>query len=150
MTQNSQYFEFDKFIWKAEIPSLIEITGWYSDGCGKCTKSVSLQDGKLKCYANHVTAEPVPRYKLEVLAIDGKFKARFIFWDNDCAGEDNPLEFPYELDAILTKELAIRGVFHPKYGKLSVIGFKDDEESRRKIRDIFKCEKLIFVDFLVG
>lgn len=24
------------------------------------------------------------RYKLEILGIDGKFKARFVFWDSDC------------------------------------------------------------------
>ncbi|KAI5440175.1 hypothetical protein KIW84_025496 [Lathyrus oleraceus] len=56
------------------------------------------------------------RYKLEVLGVDGKFRARFVFWDIDCVklmgksslepkrqlievGEDNPLEFPYPLDA---------------------------------------------------
>ncbi|KAI5427384.1 hypothetical protein KIW84_032705 [Lathyrus oleraceus] len=55
------------------------------------------------------------------------------------ADEDIPLEFPYELDAILTKELAIRAIFQQKYVRLYVIGFKDDEESRRKIRDNFKC-----------
>lgn len=37
--------------------------GWYYDGCGVCTKSVSLKEGKLKCYANHITTETetVPR-----------------------------------------------------------------------------------------
>ncbi|CAI8597213.1 unnamed protein product [Vicia faba] len=133
--------------------------GWYYDGCGVCTKSVSLKKGNLKCYANHITTETVPRYKLEIMGIDGKFKARFIFWDNDCVkligksalqintelieeGEDNPWEFPYELDALLKKELAIRAVFQPKFGRLSVIGFKDDEETRKKIRDNFKSEEV--------
>ncbi|XP_058733320.1 uncharacterized protein LOC131604922 [Vicia villosa] len=119
------YSEFDKFIWKAEILSEAEISslqhettcvtvaklekfeagqaGWYYDGCGVCTTSVSLKDGNLKCYANHITNETVPRYKLEILE-----------------GEDNPWEFPFELDAILKKELAIRAVFQPKFERLSV------------------------------
>lgn len=58
------------------------------------------------------------------------------------AGEDNPLEFPFELDAILKKELAIRAVFQPKYGRLSVIGFRDDDEARRKIQGNFKTEEV--------
>ncbi|KAI5445972.1 hypothetical protein KIW84_013988 [Lathyrus oleraceus] len=94
--------------------------GCYYDGRGECTKSVALKDGKMKCYENHITVEQAPRSKLEVMVVDGKFKARFVFWDNDCAkligksvaemkrelievGEDNPLEFPYELDTILIK-----------------------------------------------
>ncbi|XP_058722223.1 uncharacterized protein LOC131594145 [Vicia villosa] len=179
-TQSSHYSEFDKFVWKAEIMSLAEITslqheticvtvatlekfeagqsGWYYDGCVDCTKSVSLKDGKLICYAKHISAEPVPRYKLEIMAVDGKYKSRFIFWDGDCvsligksalqmkndlieAGEDNPLEFPYALDAILKKELAIRAVFQPNKGRLSVISFKTDEDIRKKIRASFSSEE---------
>ncbi|KAI5424715.1 hypothetical protein KIW84_030776 [Lathyrus oleraceus] len=179
-TQTSQYSDFDKFIWKAEFISLAEIamlkqettcvtiaklekfevgnSGWYYDGCAECTKSVVVKDGKLKCYANHISSEPVPRYKLEVLGVDGKFKSRFNFWDSDCfkligkyalqmknelveAGEDNPLEFPFGLDAMLKKELAIRAVFQPKFNRLSVISFKDDEDSRKKVKDTFKSHE---------
>ncbi|KAI5443713.1 hypothetical protein KIW84_012389 [Lathyrus oleraceus] len=179
-TQTSQYSDFDKFIWKAEVISLAEIamlkqettcftiaklekfevgnSGWYYDGCAECTKSVTVKDGKLKCYANHISSEPVPRYKLEVLGVDGKFKSRFVFWDSDCfkligksalqmknelveAGEDNPLEFPFGLDAMLKKELAIRAVFQPKFNRLSVISFKDDEDSRKKVKDTFKSHE---------
>ncbi|CAI8586428.1 unnamed protein product [Vicia faba] len=150
ITQNSYYSEFDKFLWKAEILSLAEITilqhettcvtvatldkfeagqpGWYYDGCVGCTKSVSLQDGKLVCYSKHISPEPVPR-------------PYSFFWDGDCvkligksalqiknelikAGEDDPLEFPYALDAILKQELAIRVVFQPNKGQLSVISCK--------------------------
>ncbi|XP_050883299.1 uncharacterized protein LOC127086562 [Lathyrus oleraceus] len=180
-TQTSQYSDFDKFIWKAEVISLAEIamlkqettcvtiaklekfevgnSGWYYDGCAECTKSVVVKDGKLKCYANHISSEPVPRYKLEVLGVDGKFKSRFVFWDSDCfkligksalqmknelveAGEDNPLEFPFGLDAMLKKELAIRVVFQPKFNRLSVISFKDDEDSRKKVKDTFKSHEV--------
>ncbi|CAI8604822.1 unnamed protein product [Vicia faba] len=105
-------------------------------------------------------------YKLDVMTIDEKFKAEFVFWNGDCAkligksvvqmkrelietNEDNPLESAYKLDAILKKELAIRPVFQPKYGRLSVIGFKDDEDSRKKIRDCFKPDEIIFMDFFV-
>ncbi|KAI5411958.1 hypothetical protein KIW84_056865 [Lathyrus oleraceus] len=179
-TQTSQYSDFDKFIWKAEVISLAEIamlkqettcvtiaklekfevgnSGWYYDGCAECTKSVAIKDGKLKCYANHISSEPVPRYKLEVLGVDGKFKSRFVFWDSDCfkligksalqmknelveAGEDNPLEFPFGLDAMLKKELAIRAVFQPKFNRLSVISFEDDEDSRKKVKDTFKSHE---------
>ncbi|CAI8588969.1 unnamed protein product [Vicia faba] len=100
-------------------------SGWYYDGCVDCTKSASLHDGKLVCYSKHISPEPVPRYKLKVLAVDGKYKATFIFWDGDCikligksalqmkdelieVGEDDPLEFPFALDAILKQELAIK------------------------------------------
>ncbi|KAI5422738.1 hypothetical protein KIW84_045960 [Lathyrus oleraceus] len=127
--------------------------GWYYDGCGECTKSVAVKDGKLKCFSDHETDELV-----QVLGVDGKFKSSFIFWDNDCvkligksvlelkrelteAGEDNPLEFPYPLDATLKKELTIRVVFQPKYGRLYVVGFRDNEESHKKIRDNFKSEE---------
>lgn len=34
--------------------------GWYYDGCSQCTKSVSLKDGKLRCFLNHDTDELVP------------------------------------------------------------------------------------------
>ncbi|KAI5386842.1 hypothetical protein KIW84_073111 [Lathyrus oleraceus] len=133
-------------------------SGWYYDGCAECTKSVAVKDGKRKCYANHISSEPVPRYKLEVLGVDGKFKSRFVFWDSDYfkligksalqmknelveAGEDNPLEFPFGLDAMLKKELAIRVVFQPKFNRLSVISFKDDEDSRKKVKDTFKSHE---------
>ncbi|CAL5194736.1 unnamed protein product [Lathyrus oleraceus] len=88
-TQTSQYSDFDKFIWKAEVISLAEIamlkqettcvtiaklekfevgnSGWYYDGCAECTKSVAVKDGKLKCYANHISSEPVPRYSFIVV-----------------------------------------------------------------------------------
>ncbi|XP_058751685.1 uncharacterized protein LOC131624788 [Vicia villosa] len=179
-TQSSQYSDFDKFLWKAEILSLAEIStlqnettcvtvatldkfeagqaGWYYDGCVECTRSVTLKEGKLTCYAKHISAEPVPRFKLEVLAVDGKFNAKFIFWDSDCVkligktalqmkmdliddGEDNPLEWPYHLDAILKKELAIRAVYQPTNSRLSVVGFKTDKDTRQKIRECFKSEE---------
>ncbi|XP_058776076.1 uncharacterized protein LOC131650380 [Vicia villosa] len=105
-SQNSYYSDFDKFVWKAGILSLAEIgilqqettcvtvatldkfdvgqAGWYYDGCVECTKSVTLRDGKLECYAKHISPRPVPRFKLEILAVDGKCKVKFIFWDVDC------------------------------------------------------------------
>ncbi|XP_058746432.1 uncharacterized protein LOC131619340 [Vicia villosa] len=163
VTQNSQFSEFDKFVWKAQILSLEEIailrdSGWFYDGCVECTRSVSLKDGKLMCYSKHVSAEPVPRFRLDVLASDGKFKYKFIFWDVDCVkligksalqmktelikfGEYDPLEFPYELDSILKKEFAIRAVFLPNKAHLSVIAFKCDEDIRKRIRDSFKTEE---------
>ncbi|XP_050915384.1 uncharacterized protein LOC127130414 [Lathyrus oleraceus] len=88
-TQTSQYSDFDKFIWKTEVISLAEIamlkqettcvtivklekfevgnSGWYYDGCAECTKSVAVKDGKLKCYANHISSEPVPKYSFIVV-----------------------------------------------------------------------------------
>ncbi|CAI8593620.1 unnamed protein product [Vicia faba] len=133
-------------------------SGWYYDGCVGCTKSVTLKDGKLTCYSKHVSVEAVTRFKLEVLASDGKFKYKFIFWDVDCVKlignfalqmkmdlikfEDyDPLEFPYELDAILQKELAIRAVFQPNKARLYVVSFKDDEYTRQKIKDSFRSEE---------
>ncbi|CAI8619545.1 unnamed protein product [Vicia faba] len=133
-------------------------SGWYYDGCVGCTKSASLQDGKLVCYSKHISPTPVPRYKLEVLAVDGKYKARFIFWDGDCvmligksalqmknelieADEDDPLEFPYALDAILKQELAIMAVFQPNKSRLSVISFKVDEDFRKRVRGSFSSEE---------
>ncbi|XP_050918892.1 uncharacterized protein LOC127136373 [Lathyrus oleraceus] len=82
--------DIDKFLWKAGILSLAEInnlqnisettcvivdvlenfevgqSGWYYDGCGESTRSVALKDGKLKCFANHGTDEPVPRCLFEL------------------------------------------------------------------------------------
>ncbi|XP_058783603.1 uncharacterized protein LOC131658312 [Vicia villosa] len=171
-TQNSFYFDYDKFVWKAEIMSLSEITnlqhettcvtvatldkfdagqmGWYYDDCVECTRSVTAKDGKLKCFKEHISPEPVPRYKLNITTVDGSSKAKFVFWDTDCvkligksalqmkmdltqSGDYDPLEFPYELDSILKNELAIRAVYHPKNGRLSVIGFKTDEDVRTRI-----------------
>ncbi|KAI5425539.1 hypothetical protein KIW84_031367 [Lathyrus oleraceus] len=94
------------------------------------------------------------KYKLEVHAFDSKHKAKFIFWDNDCAklfgisvvdlktklveaGEDDPLEFPYPLDSMLNKELAIRAIYQPKFDILSIVGFKDCEDSIKKLKDQF-------------
>ncbi|XP_058767361.1 uncharacterized protein LOC131641053 [Vicia villosa] len=179
-TQNSFYSDYDKFVWKAEIMSLSEIAnlqhettcvtvatldkfdagqmGWYYDGCVECTRSVTVKDGKLKCFKEHISPEPVPRYKLDITAIDGSSKAKFVFWDTDCvklirksalqmkmdltqSADYDPLEFPYEPDSILKKELAIRAVYQPKNGRLSVIGFKTDEDVRNKIKEIFKFEE---------
>ncbi|XP_058741691.1 uncharacterized protein LOC131614080 [Vicia villosa] len=181
-SQNSQYSDFDKFLWKADVLSLAEIgglqqettcvtvatldkfdvgqSGWYYDGCVDCTKSVTLRDGKLQCYAKHISPSPVPRFKLEILAVDGKCNAKFIFWDVDCvklvgksaaeiinglkrSGEYDPLEFPYELDSILKRELAIRAVFQPKNGRLSVIGFRDDPETRSRVKENFRVEEIL-------
>ncbi|XP_058764028.1 uncharacterized protein LOC131637462 [Vicia villosa] len=133
-------------------------SGWYYDGCVDCTKSVTLRDGKLECYSKHISPFPVPRFKLEILAVDGKCNAKFIFWDVDCvklvgksaaeiinglkrSGEYDPLEFPYELDSILKRELAIRAVFQPKNGRLSVIGFRDDPETRSGVKENFRAEE---------
>ncbi|XP_058764311.1 uncharacterized protein LOC131637723 [Vicia villosa] len=179
-TQNSFYSDYDKFVSKAEIMSLSEITnlqhettcvivathdkfdagqmGWYYDGCVECTRSVTAKDGKLKCFKDHISPEPVPRYKLDITAVDGSSKAKFVFWDTDCVKligksalqmkmdltqsvDYDPLEFPYELDSILAKELAIRAVYQPKNGRLSVIGFKTDEDVRNKIKESFKFEE---------
>ncbi|XP_058779322.1 uncharacterized protein LOC131653249 [Vicia villosa] len=132
--------------------------GWYYDGCVECTRSVTAKDGKLKCFKEHISPEPVPQYKLDITAVDGSSKAKFVFWDTDCvkligksalqmkmdltqSGDYDPLEFPYELDSILKNELAIRAVYQPKNGRLSVIGFKTDEYVRNKIKDNFKFEE---------
>ncbi|XP_058759184.1 uncharacterized protein LOC131632456 [Vicia villosa] len=148
-TQNSYYSDFDKFIWKAEIMSLSEITnlqhfeagqmGWFYDGCVECIRSVALKDGKLQCYAKHVSSECVPRYKLEVLAIDGNSKAKFIFWDTDCVKLIGKSALQMKMDLI--EEFAIRVVFQLKNARLSVIGFKNDEDYRKKIKDSFKGEE---------
>ncbi|CAI8601111.1 unnamed protein product [Vicia faba] len=179
-TNTSVFSDLDKFVWKAEVLSLSDIaylqtettcvtvatlekfecgqSGWYYDGCSECTKSVTLKDGKFMCYSKHISSEPVPRFKLEVLASAGKLKYKFIFWDVDCVkligksalqmkldlmetGDFDPLEFPYELDVMLKKELAIRAVFQPNKASLSVIGFKADEVLRTKIKERFKCEE---------
>lgn len=55
--------------------------------------------------------------------------------------EDNLLDFPYELDG----ELAIRAIFLLKNDRLSVIGLKNDEDTRKKIRESFKSGEVIFV-----
>ncbi|XP_058775985.1 uncharacterized protein LOC131650284 [Vicia villosa] len=60
-------------------------SGLYYDGCVECTRSVSLKDGKLMYYAKRISAEPVLRFKLKVLASDSKFKSKFIFWGVNCA-----------------------------------------------------------------
>ncbi|XP_058774975.1 uncharacterized protein LOC131649231 [Vicia villosa] len=179
-TQNSFYSDYDKFVWKAEIMSLSEIENmqhettcvtvatldkfdagqmeWYYDGCVECTRSVNAKDGKLKCFKEHISPEPVPQYNLDITAVEGSSKAKFVFWDTDCVKligksalqmkmdltqsvDYDPLEFPYELDSILKKELAIRAVYQPKNGRLSVIGFKTDEDVRNKIKESFKFEE---------
>ncbi|XP_058776260.1 uncharacterized protein LOC131650570 [Vicia villosa] len=126
--------------------------GWYYDGCMECTRSVSAKDGKLECFKEHTSPEPVPRYKLDITAVDGSSKAKFVFWNTDCvkligksalqmkidlthSADYDPLEFPYELESILKNELAIRAVYQPKNGRLSVIGFKTDEDVRNKIKE---------------
>ena len=61
------------------------------------------------------------------------------------AGEDDPLEFPYALDAILKQELAIRVVFQPNKGRLSVISCKIDEDFRKRVRGSFISEEVMSV-----
>ncbi|KAI5397787.1 hypothetical protein KIW84_063562 [Lathyrus oleraceus] len=129
-------------------------SGWYYQGCDQCTKRVTHKDGKFLCYANHETQKHVPRYKLEVHVVDSNHKAIFIFWDSDYAkligkstnnlktelveaGEDDPLKFPYPLDSMLNKDLEIRIVYQPKYGRLVVVGFRYGEDSIKNLRDQF-------------
>ncbi|CAI8590568.1 unnamed protein product [Vicia faba] len=162
-TNTSVFSDLDKFETTCVTVATLEKfecgqSGWYYDGCSECTKSVTLKDGKFMCYSKHISSEPVPRFKLEVLASDGKLKYKFVFWDVDCVkligksalqmkldlmetGDFDPLEFPYELDVMLKKELAIRAVFQPNKASLSVIGFKADEVLRTKIKEMFKCEE---------
>ncbi|XP_058783301.1 uncharacterized protein LOC131657975 [Vicia villosa] len=116
-TQNSFYSDYDKFAWKAEIMSFPEITNPQHETTG-------------------VTVATLDKYKLDITAVDGSSKAKFVFWDTDCVKligksalqmkmdltqfvDYDPLEFPYELDSILKKELAIRVVYQPKNGRLS-------------------------------
>ncbi|XP_058741374.1 uncharacterized protein LOC131613746 [Vicia villosa] len=145
-TQNSFYSDYDKFETTCVTVATLDKfdagqMGWYYDGCVECTRSVTAKDGKLKCFQDHISPEPVPRYKLDITAVDGSSKAKFVFWDTDCSVDYDPLEFPYELDSILEKELAIRAVYQPKNGRLSVIGFKTDEDVRNKINESFKFEE---------
>jgi hypothetical protein len=44
---------------------------------------------------------------------------------------------------MLKNELDIRAVFQPNKASLSVIGFKADEDLRKKIKDSFKCEEVL-------
>ncbi|KAI5400133.1 hypothetical protein KIW84_065167 [Lathyrus oleraceus] len=92
--------DMSEFLFQREIPLLSVSTlqviiatldklevgqfGWYYDGCSQCTKSVSLKDGKLRCFSNHETDEPVPRYKLNVHVVDEKHMSKFVFCDNEC------------------------------------------------------------------
>ncbi|XP_058753435.1 uncharacterized protein LOC131626615 [Vicia villosa] len=126
-TQNSFYSDYDKFVWKAEIMSLSEITnlqhettcvtvatldkfdvwqmGWYYDGCVECTRSVTAKDGKLKCFKKHISPEPVPRYKLDITAVDGSSKAKFFFWDTDCVKLIGKSALQMKMDLTQTSKL---------------------------------------------
>ncbi|CAI8619110.1 unnamed protein product [Vicia faba] len=146
-TNTSVFSDLDKFVWKAEVLSLSDIA--YLQTETTCVTVATLEKfeyGQSGCL------------KLEVLASDGKLKYKFVFWDVDCVkligksalqmkldlmetGDFDPLEFPYELDVMLKKELAIRAVFQPNKASLSVIGFKADEVLRTKIKERFKCEE---------
>ncbi|XP_058742261.1 uncharacterized protein LOC131614721 [Vicia villosa] len=145
--QNSFYSDYDKFVWKAEIMSLSEITNLQHETT--CVTVATL---------DKFDAGQMGWYKLDIKAVDGSSKAKFVFWDTNCvkligksalqmkmdltqSGDYDPLEFPYELDSILKNELAIRAVYQPKNSRLSVIGFKTDEDVRNKIKDSFKFEE---------
>ncbi|XP_058788000.1 uncharacterized protein LOC131662273 [Vicia villosa] len=93
-TQNSQFSEFDKFVWKAEILSLSDIA---------------------------------------------------ILQHSD---EDDPLEFPYELGAILKKELAIRvffSIIRPDYLSLATKYTRIPHTSKLKTSDHLEQDQLISV-----
>ncbi|XP_058776298.1 uncharacterized protein LOC131650613 [Vicia villosa] len=145
-TQNSFYSDYDKFETTCVTVATLDKfeagqMGWFYDGCVECTRSVTVKDGKMKCYKEHISSELVPQYKLDVTAVDGKSKTKFVFWDTDCvkligkstlqikmdliqSGDYDPLEIPYELDSILKKELAIRAVFQPKNRRLLSLASK--------------------------
>ncbi|XP_058760558.1 uncharacterized protein LOC131633902 [Vicia villosa] len=155
-SQNSQYSDFDKFLWKADVLSLAEIgglqqettcvtvatldkfdvgqSGWYYDGCVDCTKSVTLRDGKLQCYAKHISPSPMPRFKLEILAVDGKCNAKFIFWDVDC------VKLVGKSATEIINGLK-RSCIPTQNGRLSVIGFRDDPETRSRVKENFRVEE---------
>ncbi|XP_058725489.1 uncharacterized protein LOC131596764 [Vicia villosa] len=154
-TQNSYYSDFDKFLWKAEIMSLSKIAnlqhettcvivatldkfeagqmGWFYDGCVECTRSVALKDGKLQCYEKHLSSEPVPRYKLEVLAVDGNSKAKFIFWDTDCVKLIGMSALQMKMDLIEVGNVI--------YSDVMYVCLKNDEDYRKKIKDSFKGDE---------
>lgn len=44
---------------------------------------------------------------------------------------------------MLNKELAIRAIYQPKYDILSIVGFKDCEDSIKKLKDQFSIEEVL-------
>ncbi|XP_058747060.1 uncharacterized protein LOC131620052 [Vicia villosa] len=90
--------------------------GWYYDGCVECTRSVTVKDGNLKCYKEHISSKHVPRYslypfsisiwyKLDVTTVDGKSKVKFVFWDTDCVKLIGKSALQMKMDLIQTSKL---------------------------------------------
>lgn len=128
--------------------------GWLYDGCNECTKSVRMDGGKLKCTSDHVNEKPLPRYKVEVQAVHNSDKARFLFWDAQCAeilkisaadlrahmikaGLTNPRTYPKVLDQLLSEKKVFKVKAHPGGNPAFVLQISDSEPLLKNLETQF-------------
>ncbi|KAF1877293.1 hypothetical protein Lal_00012064 [Lupinus albus] len=165
MSQYSNLSDDERFMYKAEVKSITEISaitsseeitcvtvgttgmfvvgkhGWYYEGCTKCTKKTDVKDGPFTC-----------KYKLDIKVIHQHGSGRFVFWDRQCAdiigvsasdlrdqmvaeGEDDPKAFPLILDELLARTMALRVKVQPSYNQSSVIRLSEDPNLIKTILD---------------
>ncbi|KAF1874158.1 hypothetical protein Lal_00041604 [Lupinus albus] len=165
MSQYSNLSDDERFMYKAEVKSITEISaitsseeitcvtvgtttmfvvgkhGWYYEGCTKCTKKTDVKDGPFTC-----------KYKLDIKVIHQHGSGRFVFWDCQCAdiigvsasdlrdqmvaeGEDDPKAFPLILDELLARTMALRVKVQPSYNQSSVIRLSEDPNLIKNILD---------------
>ncbi|KAF1893763.1 hypothetical protein Lal_00002287 [Lupinus albus] len=165
MSQYSNLSDDERFMYKAEVKSITEISaitsseeitcvtvgtttmfvvgkhGWYYEGCTKCTKKTDVKDGPFTC-----------KYKLDIKVIHQHGSGRFVFWDCQYAdiigvsasdlrdqmvaeGEDDPKAFPLILDELLARTMALRVKVQPSYNQSSVIRLSEDPNLIKNILD---------------
>ncbi|KAF1860020.1 hypothetical protein Lal_00027870, partial [Lupinus albus] len=91
-------------------------------------------------------------YKLDIKVIHQHGSGRFVFWDRQCAdiigvsasdlrdhmvaeGEDDPKAFPFILDELLARTMALRVKVQPSYNQSSVIRLSEDPNLIKTILD---------------
>ncbi|KAL6508619.1 hypothetical protein OROGR_023330 [Orobanche gracilis] len=156
MSQYSQLFEQERFMYKAESKTIYEFNsltssekllvtvgttvmfiigknGWYYEGCEKCYKKADL-------------------YKSEMKVVHKNGSGKFVFLDPQCVGmlgittlglknqmrvegEDDPKAFPLVLDMMLARTLALRVKVQPSYKQSSVINLSEDPNLIQVILD---------------
>ncbi|MCH83837.1 replication protein A1-like protein, partial [Trifolium medium] len=128
-------------------------TGWRYQSCAECSKALITDTPPYKCKEkDHVTPEPIIKYRVEVEVRFEGHKCIFLFWDRECCeligksaaelqammiedGEYDPHEYPASLDDMMGKELAFKVKIQAKAKMASVLNYKSDPEIIKHLKD---------------
>ncbi|WJX78859.1 hypothetical protein P8452_62041 [Trifolium repens] len=130
--------------------------GWFYLSCAECPKALITDTPPFQCKTKeHATLNPLIKYRIEVEVRYERHKAKFLFWDRECAeligktasevkeimikaGAFGLHEYPKILDDMMGKELALKVKVQSKAKMCNVLTCKSDPEIINHIKDMIK------------